>query len=1708
MFKSHKTSALIRAIVIAASTSLTLAACSETGSNSGRVTTPVLNTNNQATNINNSQSRASTSSTSSSPETTSVHASSLSPTSKVETSVNHSSSSNLTLNTGNTNSLGIALGSNSSKVSNTLENNGTLPSGVDNSALSKPSFPNSSNANETIPIVSQPDQTLQPTNTTSSLGTSDVNAVSVEREHLELPLTPSHDTDLTLPSNSNTIIESSTSTSPKDVEVGNSTVVNNDTVESAGVSAVEANTETTQFNNAPSLEVPPLQAQPPHEESPESSVDSAARTPRVPETNSATDLTINDSVSVKKLDSIETQSAEPVVNQGTEPEVVSHNPSHVDTPELSLPTPEHIPITAVPVTSQEVPKLEDSKLEVAVPTSVSSTPATPNETTTVTSESSTTESTHKSTATESVNKVTSPPLEPKSASELLSVNNKSLNNKVNVPAEQPPRLTIKKMDFASQVNQFTGVKEVGIENFLGKDYYAVKELQAATENALRQRVRLEHINGAAATDFTLKETIKIAHQRIDTGAVSTVTGHNVNFVKSVLNTQDAGHAVPFVASGRSLTTATTNNDGFIVDPQSPLFGLVDDQAGKVAVIDFGPQFTGANKNRIEYAFAEPDKNNKNNAPYLANVTAQAAQTFVATHGDLVLWRLQASGVNNTVPGLMRDHGKIRFLGGNQANYQGYYLDKTLDGLGKGGILDKALKDGYRIVNMSFGVAVDPIKLGDFLKSNGDNTVAHALWMQRTWGWITRKTLEGEFLSSLRQIKFTNLVDSRGGAYNQYNGRDYANTLEELTQRDVLAVNAIGNKSNAFDLLSLYLALDRERYPNAFKGTIYVTSYDASRNWTPTSCHELRDICVAAPSYLTYQYSSDTLQALNAAHFKVNSAPEVNGTSFSAPYVSSVAALVRSVFPWMSNHNLQQTILTTAKDIGDKGIDSRYGWGLIQPQDAINGPKIFQFTDRPFLADLDHNVDLNIVGKNKRFYFYNQISGGGGLEVRGGKTANNALVLANTNIYTGTTKVSNQGFLVLDGNLVTSDVTVEGNSRFQGRGLVKNLNVSGSELVAYNYPQGSELNQLVRINPNTRGANIYIREFAHEKFSYNNSLVVYNYLHLDQGSTTRIYLGQPILVGQMATLNNSTLQVDGIARMILTPGSYAYGEVLFAADGIEGTFGKVNFTSPLLTHEVLNEQEQVSFSKVDHNGNQVAGNTRVPQTYWLKVKYNGVVSSLPRITSAQDTQRDKIVVGAQNLDTITTGLARVNPQSSNGNLEITEVSSARSQGSTSEVILQPNWRQENFSHVFTQVESMVQNSQQDALNFQLLDANNQDQGSEDITADTPKVTQDNAIMQETTTTSLTLAQTDSSVNSSLSDLRLEGMANSSQPTLTSQATPSPTLASEELGNLTNLNREQLRELAVGFAGSEFVAARNHHNLITITTLRTQVDNAVTQVASLHEGLTLDATTNYAQTANLTKLQQNHFQLAYKSGDALVTLHFTKGTGSWKSEIMTQTATTSNLGIAVGYQQHIPSLGGWAGVLGTYQQVQDEFSRRWSLANTTYAFNHKLSEANYGVGLSYVDYREFVPGHRFGLYGALLGLRTELNKTQEDFGDLRNNITEQQNLSWFLAGGINYELRNLFAWGLNLNTAYGIVVAHQDNRFQNLQLQLLDNGKVTTTIANDLMFTDNLTANKVRIYHTGSVTLSKHWGAWKVGATLELNLAQELSKKLQLDVQYSF
>ena len=168
------------------------------------------------------------------------------------------------------------------------------------------------------------------------------------------------------------------------------------------------------------------------------------------------------------------------------------------------------------------------------------------------------------------------------------------------------------------------------------------------------------------------------------------------------------------------------------------------------------------------------------------------------------------------------------------------------------------------------------------------------------------------------------------------------------------------------------------------------------------CGTASAFCLVAPGTYTAPGLADTVYE-----------GRVSGTSMATGTVTGVAALVSGVFPWMTGDKLQQTLLTTATDLGDAGVDGKFGWGMVNAEKAIKGPGAF-------LTDWG----IGVTGEST---FANDIGGTGSLTKNGaGK-----LTLAGNNTYTGSTTVLD-GTLNLTGS-VKSNVLVGNSATFESHG---------------------------------------------------------------------------------------------------------------------------------------------------------------------------------------------------------------------------------------------------------------------------------------------------------------------------------------------------------------------------------------------------------------------------------------------------------------------------------------------------------------------------------------------------------------------------------------------------------------------------------------------------------------------------------------------------
>lgn len=120
--------------------------------------------------------------------------------------------------------------------------------------------------------------------------------------------------------------------------------------------------------------------------------------------------------------------------------------------------------------------------------------------------------------------------------------------------------------------------------------------------------------------------------------------------------------------------------------------------------------------------------------------------------------------------------------------------------------------------------------------------------------------------------------------------------------------------------------DSANYPASLEGVISVGSTNKDNKLS---------------SYSTYGSSVDLVAPGEAVYAPIYEADrnisfrELSGTSMASPVVAGVASLLLSKHPKLKPAEIEYILKHTAKDLGAKGYDTKYGHGLVNPVAALN-----------------------------------------------------------------------------------------------------------------------------------------------------------------------------------------------------------------------------------------------------------------------------------------------------------------------------------------------------------------------------------------------------------------------------------------------------------------------------------------------------------------------------------------------------------------------------------------------------------------------------------------------------------------------------------------------------------------------------------------------------------------------------------------------------
>jgi thermitase len=374
-----------------------------------------------------------------------------------------------------------------------------------------------------------------------------------------------------------------------------------------------------------------------------------------------------------------------------------------------------------------------------------------------------------------------------------------------------------------------------------------------------------------------------------------------NTVPATLQAADREHVLEAYGAtrvGSVFSGPTTESSVDIVRvPQGREFAAI-------RALNRDPRVRYAEPNYVYTAFATP--NDPHFAKQWAYTTIQAPAAWdIVTGATTITIAVIDSGIDPTHPDLA---GKL---------VPGYdYVDnddnpRDLNGHGThvAGIAAAITNNGIGVAGMAWGARIMPLRALDEEGTGNSAGIASAI------GW-----------AHLNGAKIINL--SLGG---EGSSQTLQNAITHAHNDGILVVAAMGNRGDSVPL-----------YPAAYANVMAVaatTRDDIRAGYSSYGVHcdiaapggfmtnygQTSGIYSTMPTYDVY----DTTRYFYQKHYDYHM-----GTSQAAPFVSGLAALIWSVKPSLTPDQVQQTIQSTAVDLGASGWDQYYGWGRINALAAV------------------------------------------------------------------------------------------------------------------------------------------------------------------------------------------------------------------------------------------------------------------------------------------------------------------------------------------------------------------------------------------------------------------------------------------------------------------------------------------------------------------------------------------------------------------------------------------------------------------------------------------------------------------------------------------------------------------------------------------------------------------------------------------------------
>jgi hypothetical protein len=199
--------------------------------------------------------------------------------------------------------------------------------------------------------------------------------------------------------------------------------------------------------------------------------------------------------------------------------------------------------------------------------------------------------------------------------------------------------------------------------------------------------------------------------------------------------------------------------------------------------------------------------------------------------------------------------------------------------------------------------------------------------------------------------------------------------------DIVTVAAGGNDGSSDVSLPAQLPINAG-YTNMANTLIAVVSTDSNNSISSFSnkCGLAKDWCMAAPGTSIYS-TVDTTDNEHSGNYAT-----LSGTSMATPHVAGAVAVLRSKWPSKTAAQVVTILYDTATDLGTAGIDTTYGRGLLNLDNAVyaQGALTLRTTSggSHYLNDsslssssnlgnaLSQSIETAVYDRYKRDYYFN------------------------------------------------------------------------------------------------------------------------------------------------------------------------------------------------------------------------------------------------------------------------------------------------------------------------------------------------------------------------------------------------------------------------------------------------------------------------------------------------------------------------------------------------------------------------------------------------------------------------------------------------------------------------------------------------------------------------------------------------------------------